>query len=346
MLMGQIPGSISVPVTLVMVAIVAAFAQRTWGLKGLLWVWLGSTVSIVGVHVFWMVSNYGLPPLPQALLVVAIVVALEVIMVTLASGAVILCVASFVSPPKHASSPEVNYFPFNLPMGKLEDTDGLAGILRKYHELLSTFATALDSALGLTPFNPYLRQPRAFFRGFRSHLPSYIRQARVSSRQFDLVPNALMRDLASADAVLVELEALTPAQLSAIEECHRVNTRRVRRRSLTIGPIIEWSEKSKLLAVVVVAVLGSLGVGKVDDLWPLMRGITFTWAIPQSNIIIYGVVMFLMFLIFLLMNLMTFRPVLRRLQAFEDILTIAKAYRKGLSETTKPSAGASLTAID
>jgi hypothetical protein len=39
--------------------------------------------------------------------------------------------------------------------------------------------------------------------------------------------------------------------------------------------------------------------------------------------VLYGLVMVLMFFI---INIWTFLPALRRVQAFEDILTIAKAY--------------------
>jgi hypothetical protein len=40
----------------------------------------------------------------------------------------------------------------------------------------------------------------------------------------------------------------------------------------------------------------------------------------------------------LLTNLLAFSPILTRVQVFEDLLTIAKAYRKGASEATKPPA--------
>jgi hypothetical protein len=43
-----------------------------------------------------------------------------------------------------------------------------------------------------------------------------------------------------------------------------------------------------------------------------------------------------MLVLFFIGNPMTFFPILRRVQAFEDILTIAKAYCKGESGTTKP----------
>jgi hypothetical protein len=44
----------------------------------------------------------------------------------------------------------------------------------------------------------------------------------------------------------------------------------------------------------------------------------------------------------LVVNFLIFLPILNRVQAFEDILTIAKTYRKGPSEATKPSAVPSL----
>jgi hypothetical protein len=335
MRMDQIFNYILALINLTMVGIATAFAQRKWGSKRLFWVWLISAVIITGNTSLWVLYQNGFPDIRQAFLAVAVSVALLFIMAALASGLLIVCVATLVPPPEYTST-GVNYFPYNLPMGPLEDTYGLAGILRKYQELLSTFATALDSALSPAHHNPYQPILRDFLGSFRTYLPGYLRQARVSSRQFDRAPNALMRDLAGADVVLAELEKLTTAQLSAIEQCHLVNTRRVSRRRFTIGPISEWSEKGKLLATAATAVLGSLGVGKVSDLWPLIRGITFTEGILQSSIIIiFSIVVFP--LMGLLISSMTFTPILRRLQAFEDILTIAKAYRKGINETLKPS---------
>ena len=64
---------------------------------------------------------------------------------------------------------------------------------------------------------------------------------------------------------------------------------------------------------------------------------------PNILIVLYGLVLVMVFFI---INIMTFRPALRRVQAFEDILTIAKAYRKGPSEATKPPAELSLTVTD
>ena len=87
---------------------------------------------------------------------------------------------------------------------------------------------------------------------------------------------------------------------------------------------------------------------KPSDLWPLMSGITLTRADLQSNIT-QGVIFISIMLVIILMgigiSIMTFLPALRRAQAFEDMLIIAKAYRKGYSETIKPSAEPSLTTI-
>jgi hypothetical protein len=345
--MDQIPGLIMALIPLVLVAIVAAIVQRKWGSRRLLWVWIASAVIVTGAILFWSFYQHGfpLPSTRQELFIVAIVSAFIFMAAAFASALAVWFAAAFGPRPPQDSSTEVNYFPFNMPLGKLEETDGLAGILRRYQELLAIFATALDSALDSTPFHPYLPLWRALPRIFRPYLPSFTRQARVSSAQFDRAPNALMRDLAGADVVLAELETLTAAQLSAIEECHRVNVKRLRQRSL-----LRWNWRSGV--AVLVAAIGSLAVAaekvagvKPSDLWPLMSGMTLTGITLQSNIVIllYGLVLLMMVVT---INIMTFRPVLRRVQAFEDILTIAKAYGKGDRETTKPPAELSLTVTD
>jgi hypothetical protein len=110
---------------------------------------------------------------------------------------------------------------------------------------------------------------------------------------------------------------------------------------------LRWNWPS--VVAVFVAVIGALATAaervagvKPSDLWPLMSGITLTGINLQSNlfIVLYTLVIVIMGIT---INIMTFRPALRRVQAFEDILTIAKAYRKGESETIKPSGESSLT---
>jgi hypothetical protein len=270
--------------------------------------------------------------------------------VVVATGGVIWWVAALGPRPSQDSSTEANYFPFDLPTGELEDTDGLAGILGRYHKLLATFGTSLDAALGSTPFNPYLSPPRAFLKGFRIYHPNFIRQGKESRSQFDQVPNALTRDLAGASTVLAELETLTAAQRSAIEECHRVNVRRLRQRTILGWP---WGKIAIICAAGGTVITSAVAVAekvvgaKPSDLWPFIEGTIFAWATLQPNpIAVLYVVLYVLATVlpFLIINIWTFLPALRRVQAFEDILTIAKAYRKGDSETTNPSAKPSLTA--
>jgi hypothetical protein len=99
----------------------------------------------------------------------------------------------------------------------------------RYQKLLAIYAKVLDA----DPINnPYPSLLRAFLKGLRGFLPSSMRQSRERARQMGQVPNILAVDLIGAEAVLEELETLTTAQLSAIEECHRINVRRLRQRSI------------------------------------------------------------------------------------------------------------------
>lgn len=338
--MDQISSSIGVLIALVIVVIAATLIQRKWGSKALLWVWIASAVLITGATLSWIFYKHGLPSaqeLRQHLVTFAFLVTYLFVGVAVASGGVIWWVAVLGPRPPQDASAEANYFPFELPTETLEDTYGLVGILGQYHKLLATFGTSLDAALASTPLNPYLSLPRAFLRGFRMYHPSAVRQARVSRSQFGRVPNALARDLAGAATVLAELETLTAAQLSAIEECHQVNVRRLGRRTILGWPWGKIAVGCAACGTVItsgVAAAEQVAGVKPSDLWPLIKGAILTGATLQSNLIIvlYGLVMVLMFFI---INIWTFRPALRRMQAFEDILTIAKAYRKGESEQIK-----------
>jgi hypothetical protein len=330
-------------VALVLVAIVAIIVQRKWGSRRLLWVWIASVVITTSAILFWLSYNYGSPIsgtrqqiLSKVVLSIGVFIGVAIIF-----GVEVGLVSIFGPRPPQSASAEVNYFPFDMPLGRLENTDGLTGILRRYQELLSIFATALDTAFASTPLNPYQSIPRAVLTSFRIYSPNFLRQARASSSQIDRAPNALMRDLAGAESLLAELEKLTLAQLSAIEECHRVNVRRVRQRS-----VLRWDGWGRI-AVLGAGLIATIKYGvvaveqvvekKPSDLWPFIRDIN----LPQAEVAIF---ILAIPLIFVTINVATFWPIFHRVRAFEDILTIAKAYRKGASEAPKPPADLGPTA--
>jgi hypothetical protein len=105
-----------------------------------------------------------------------------------------------------------------------------------------------------------------------------------------------------------------------------------------------WGAVATIIGYGVVAAENVVGV-KPGDLWPLIRDIKLTGADFQSHMTQVFIFALLLILFSFIKNIMTFLPILRRVQAFEDILTVAKAYRKWLSETTKSPAEPSLTAI-
>jgi hypothetical protein len=181
-------------IVLVLVAIVAIIVQRKWGPRRLLWVWIASAVITTSAILFWFSYNYGSPisGTRQQILSRVVLSIGAFIGVAIIFGMEVGLVAIFGPRPPQSASAEVNHFSFDMPLGRLENTDGLTGILRRYQEPLSIFATALDTALGSTPLNPYQSIPRSILRSYRRYSPSFLRQARVSSDQFDQVPNALM----------------------------------------------------------------------------------------------------------------------------------------------------------
>jgi hypothetical protein len=223
----------------------------------------------------------------------------------------------------------------SMPAGLLADARGLTGILGCYEKLLETYATTLTT---VPPFlHPYPSIPRAFLTSLRGGFPSYVRWARERWRRMGHVPSILAFDLIGAEAVLAELEALTPAQLSAIEVCHRLNMRRLRQRSI-LGR--NWrSLLTGLIGMIAGLVYATEYVGilkfKDIDFWSLVSGITMSGMDTPSIIarmVIAGVVFGLMPF---MLNIIRFLPFLQRLQAFEDVLTITNTYRKGQAEIPK-----------
>jgi hypothetical protein len=323
-------------VTLVVVGVAATITQRKCGWKGVRVVWLASTTIWTGYWIAWFCLNSSLPA-RETLLGSLRLLALFFPTFAALFGLVVWIVSALVSPPKRGAVSEANYFPFNAPAGKREDTPGMTGILPRYQELLATFATALDEALASTPVNPYQSIPRAFLVSFRTWSPSFLRQAHAASKELAQAPNALARDLAGAAAVLAELDTLTPAQFAAIEECHRVNMKRLRERS-----IFRWSLQGKIAALIatlvsLAGVVEQVGGVKASHVLPLLKGVSLMGTDLQSSIIRTALGLLVAVLMFFVINFLTFLPILARVRAFEDILTIAKAYRKGLGEGVNPA---------
>jgi hypothetical protein len=185
--------------------------------------------------------------------------------------------------------------------------------------------------------HPYPSVSRIFLIVLQGFLPRNIRGSGERARQRGPVPSILGFDLVGAEAVLAEMETLTPAQLSAIEACHQLNVRRLRQRS-----ILSWGLGGKLAGLVagIVALVSAaeyVGVLKLKDvdLWPLISGVSMIgWDIPSiiARAVLGGLAMVLLFFV---ENGSRFLPILQRLHAFGDILAIAQAYRKGSAETPK-----------
>jgi hypothetical protein len=218
-----------------------------------------------------------------------------------------------------------------------EDEHRLSHLLWCYDDLLETHVTALNEVR----FHPYHR----VLRGLRhSWDPRYAPQARAFILHLYQVPNILRRDLIGAEVVLAKLGELTTGQLAAIEACHRINQRRVHQRF-----ILPVFAKKAIPAVVISSIGGLIPVvekaGQVVGIkWPEVWSSIVASRVSWLDGLIIMTLPATIVLMAVILNAITSRPILRRLQAFADILTIAIAYRKGLGETAKPSAESSLTA--
>jgi hypothetical protein len=191
--------------------------------------------------------------------------------------------------------------------------------------------------------NPYPSVPLALAIVIRQILFTSVWEVREKAHQVGPVPNVLTVDLAGAEAVLAALEMLTVAQLAAIEECHRMNVRRLRQRLVS-----DWRWRSLITTIIggfslLLAAVKEVAGAKYSDLLPLFYGITLTGMDILSITTRWVTFMLVLGVIIVITDRIVSIPRLLRLQAFEDILNIAKDYRKGLGETSKPSAERSLT---
>lgn len=332
----QLLGALLSVILMLVVGILTLGVQRKFGSKWLWVVWLAPAFIVTGLLLTQL--DYNVHPMTSRPVLSAAMS--WFVLVSLFSGATVWHTLVWFGPRSpSAASNGISDRPLAGPAA-WRDAHGLPGILGRYEKLLATYETSLNAA----PIHPYPSLPRVFLRVLRGFSPSATRQSMQRVRQMGQLPNALARQLTGAEDVLAELETLTTAQFSAIEECHRINVRRLR-----LGLIYELLRQSRLplfVSGLITLVLAAekAGVLKLSDLWPLIGGITMMGAdIP--SMFFRGVIGGLSIFLFLLICEITYSvPRRQRLQAFEDILTIAKTYRKVQGEMTKPSVEQSLAA--
>jgi hypothetical protein len=325
--MRSVLGLLIVIGTAAVLGLIAFLVQRTWGSRWLWLVWLMPALLFTAFLLtrvdYTTQTLFSRPVLGFALAYFTFM--------SLFAGEVVWCIALWFGSDVPSTAAETA-------AGPMVDRRGLTGITRCYERLLTIYESALQKA----PINPYPSIPRAVCLTLRGFLPSTVRQARRRVRHMGDVPNILPLDLTGAEDVLAEVDALTPVELAAIETCHRLNVRRLRQRSVMGWG---WSSKlARLVAATAVLVSAAEYVGllklKNIDAWSLLSGITL-WGTDTPSVLAKSVsagviVMLLLFI----MNGFHFLPIFQRLQAFEDILSIAKAYRTGVAGTPKPAASA------
>jgi hypothetical protein len=189
----------------------------------------------------------------------------------------------------------------------LDETQGKASeVLTKYDHLLEQFAAELKNA----PVNPYASILRMQLMSFS---PSYLKSVVRSGSRFLMVPNTLVQDLCGGGLILQKLEGLDDQTLRGIAECSRINQRRMFRRSV-MG----------LFPKIVSALIVVLGAAKaiketldVDIFEHLQIGWAQTLLVGLAvGVLIGGVLNFILSI-----------QRVRMIQAFDDLIAIAAAYR-------------------
>jgi hypothetical protein len=212
----------------VVVAAVTFFVRRKVGWGWLIVVWLGLSVLATAPYIVWV---YRVSPLSldETHMYAWKVACLVFTLFLMLSGMVVWLVALIV-PPRTAPDD----VPSTGPPGGPEDTHELLGIPRRYQALLAAHREARQRAV----VRPWYRAM------FRVYVPSYVRQDFNSTREFWRTPDVFMRAFVAAAPVLTALSEMPTAQLSALEAYHRVNLRRVRRRSAPSGSSLRPCSRS------------------------------------------------------------------------------------------------------
>jgi hypothetical protein len=313
--MGPISPSLHPPIFVVLVVMGAIFVQRKFGWKGLLVVWLGSTVLATGFYVTWYCLTS--PLSLRETLANALTLALVLLPMFLFFSGILLWIIAIVVPPPS----ERGHFPPIRPLGRLEDMHELPSVPWRYQELLTAYAETCKKAV-IRP-------------SFRAYFPSYIRQNSILTRQSWHVPNIIMRDFVAAEAVLTELGEITPAQLSALEAYHQINLKHVKRRLIPLKVAV-WSLPTTVLAfskalpnlITALEKRGMIVTLQWDAVWPSV----LAFGTQSSN---WGIIGFISGIILgLIAVTITAWWMQHRLEAFGNILTVALAYRRKESKTT------------
>ena len=179
-------------------------------------------------------------------------------------------------------------------------------VLTKYDQLLERFTAELKNA----PVNPYASIPRMCLMSFWP--PSMISVVRSGSR-FLTVPNTLRQDLSGGGLILQKLEGLDDQTLRGIAECSRINQRRVFRRS-----VMGFFPK---IASALVVVLGAAKAIKETFNLNIFEHLHIEWAPDFLVALTIGALMGGV------LNFIFSIQLVRLVQAFDDLIAIAAAYR-------------------
>jgi hypothetical protein len=222
------------------------------------------------------------------------------------SGMVVWLV-SLIVPPR--TTPEDA--PSTGPSWRPEDTHELLGLPRCYQALLVAHREARQQAVD----RPW------YHAMFRLYVPSYVRQDLGSARQFWRAPDLFRRHFVATAPVLAALSEMPTARLSALEAYHRVNLKRVRRRSIPVRVLA-----GALPAVSVVASRVLPSVTTPPAKWDAVRASLLAFvAQPQHWGFMSGLVGIVLGVI---ASSIAAWWMQHRLEAFGDILTVAVAHRR------------------
>jgi hypothetical protein len=297
--------NLQVFIFVVLVVLGAILIRRNCRWIWLFGFWLGSAVGFTA-YVLWY---WSLTPALAGVLVLFLYF-------LCVSGLLIWLVAIIVLPLD-----EPAYFPPTASPGELKGTHELLSIPRRYQELLAAHREARKRNW-FRIFRP--RDVRQDFQDFFSDL----RSSRVS--------NIFVRDFLTAAPVLIQLEEMPTAQLSALEAYHRMNLKYVRRRLALLKPIATATPPTLLaLPRALPSVLTTLEKWGMtvnlqgDALWASILAFgtqpLYQWIIALIGGGLLGFIA----------GSVTVWRYQRRLEPFGDILTVALAHRQREGLTTR-----------
>lgn len=188
--------------------------------------------------------------------------------------------------------------------------DTLSSIPTLYAQLLDE----LESATSQLPINPYQSQLKLLLKSFNPRFQWRLWRSDFVRRSVSK-PDAFQQELPFAAQFLQKIEHLAPGQIEALRQCNAINVQRLSKRVL-VNQVNKLMVGVSGLFGIVIALKQAFGIELLTLLPDLLRGMLMGFA--------WGAVLGL--LLNLLLGYLLLSHKIKLLRAFDDLLSVARAF--------------------